>query len=551
MKKLNHLSIFLSTLFLPLIFFSVILLSVSMLSLPLLSISSLSVFGYDCTELIDGDNINGNIVLCESEYSLTDSLKISDDATLDCNNAIIKGNDVIDGLIIKENKNIVVKNCKFSNFLSGISVLDSENIEITENTIENNINGVSVSTSKEIKVNKNNIKSNSVVALHFTNCVNCEHTGNTLEDNANAMKIEYTCYTGDGVCPSSCTPSNDNDCQTQNQNQSQTQPTDPSIENDNNDLTTITGAVIGVPDETTSDNTAGADTAAEADSEPQKAEDTIDFNLIAENDELLQEAEVQPQSNVVYPIVETDDNSLTTPVLTALGFNAEKHFEILEDVELTMKRSVYEDRTVIEITILPKTYFTLLEFYEYFPKDILADASQLSSNVPFTAVKNLQAAKVKLTNIKKGSENIISFTIDKQLPKKQKTYTVFAKAYPKKDWLFNLLFVLVVLLFIDYLFSVRSTLKTYSMYLHGHMNERYMIITNKAYTYWFYLVPFVMLVSFIFEASIKAQIGLWVFRIFSVIIFVCYLTMMIAVSVDIMTFKKRYSLHTRTPKHKQ
>ena len=83
------------------------------------------------------------------------------------------------------------------------------------------------------------------------------------------------------------------------------------------------------------------------------------------------------------------------------------------------------------------------------------------------------------------------------------------------------------------------------------MNERYMIITNKAYTYWFYLVPFVMLVSFIFEASIKAQIGLWVFRIFSVIIFVCYLTMMIAVSVDIMTFKKRYSLHTRTPKHKQ
>ena len=259
MKKLNHLSIFLSTLFLPLIFFSVILLSVSMLSLPLLSISSLSVFGYDCTELIDGDNINGNIVLCESEYSLTDSLKISDDATLDCNNAIIKGNDVIDGLIIKENKNIVVKNCKFSNFLSGISVLDSENIEITENTIENNINGVSVSTSKEIKVNKNNIKSNSVVALHFTNCVNCEHTGNTLEDNANAMKIEYTCYTGDGVCPSSCTPSNDNDCQTQNQNQSQTQPTDPSIENDNNDLTTITGAVIGVPDETTSDNTAGAD----------------------------------------------------------------------------------------------------------------------------------------------------------------------------------------------------------------------------------------------------------------------------------------------------
>jgi len=522
-----------------------------MLSLPLLSISSLSVFGYDCTELIDGDNINGNIVLCESEYSLTDSLKISDDATLDCNNAIIKGNDVIDGLIIKENKNIVVKNCKFSNFLSGISVLDSENIEITENTIENNINGVSVSTSKEIKVNKNNIKSNSVVALHFTNCVNCEHTGNTLEDNANAMKIEYTCYTGDGVCPSSCTPSNDNDCQTQNQNQSQTQPTDPSIENDNNDLTTITGAVIGVPDETTSDNTAGADTAAEADSEPQKAEDTIDFNLIAENDELLQEAEVQPQSNVVYPIVETDDNSLTTPVLTALGFNAEKHFEILEDVELTMKRSVYEDRTVIEITILPKTYFTLLEFYEYFPKDILADASQLSSNVPFTAVKNLQAAKVKLTNIKKGSENIISFTIDKQLPKKQKTYTVFAKAYPKKDWLFNLLFVLVVLLFIDYLFSVRSTLKTYSMYLHGHMNERYMIITNKAYTYWFYLVPFVMLVSFIFEASIKAQIGLWVFRIFSVIIFVCYLTMMIAVSVDIMTFKKRYSLHTRTPKHKQ
>src|SRR3989338_1053256 len=551
MKKLNHLSIFLSTLFLPLIFFSVILLSVSMLSLPLLSISSLSVFGYDCTELIDGDNINGNIVLCESEYSLTDSLKISDDATLDCNNAIIKGNDVIDGLIIKENKNIVVKNCKFSNFLSGISVLDSENIEITENTIENNINGVSVSTSKEIKVNKNNIKSNSVVALHFTNCVNCEHRGNTLEDNANAMKIEYTCYTGDGVCPSSCTPSNDNDCQTQNQNQSQTQPTDPSIENDNNDLTTITGAVIGVPDETTSDNTAGADTAAEADSEPQKAEDTIDFNLIAENDELLQEAEVQPQSNVVYPIVETDDNSLTTPVLTALGFNAEKHFEILEDVELTMKRSVYEDRTVIEITILPKTYFTLLEFYEYFPKDILADASQLSSNVPFTAVKNLQAAKVKLTNIKKGSENNISFTIDKQLPKKQKTYTVFAKAYPKKDWLFNLLFVLVVLLFIDYLFSVRSTLKTYSMYLHGHMNERYMIITNKAYTYWFYLVPFVMLVSFIFEASIKAQIGLWVFRIFSVIIFVCYLTMMIAVSVDIMTFKKRYSLHTRTPKHKQ
>ncbi|MBI4453434.1 right-handed parallel beta-helix repeat-containing protein [Candidatus Woesearchaeota archaeon] len=549
MKKQNRLSINLITLFLPSVFFFLLFI------LSIFSISSAPVFGYDCTELIDGDNINGNVVLCEGEYSLTDSLKIADDATLDCNNALIKGNDVIDGLIISENKNIVVKNCKFSNFLSGISVVDSENIEITDNTLENNINGVTASTSKEIKVNKNNIKSSSVVALHFTSCANCEHTGNILEDNANAMIVEYTCYTGDGVCPNGCTSNNDSDCQTQNQNQSQMQTTYPTGDNDNSDLTTITGAVIGVPDETTGDNADSdsetANSAAEDASASQSTQDNIDFNLIAENDEVLQEADVQPLSNVVYPIVETDDNSLTTPVLTSLGFNAEKHFNILEDVELTMKRSVYEDRTVIEITILPKTYFTLLEFYEYFPKEILADASQLSSNVPFTAVKKMQAAKVKLTNLKKGSENIVTFTIDKQLPKKQKTYTVFAKAYPKKDWLFNLLFVLIILLFIDYLFSVRSTLKTYSMYLHGHMNERYMIITNKAYTYWFYFVPIVMLVSFIFEASIKAQIGLWTFRIFNVIIFVCYLTMMIAVSVDIMAFKKRYSLHTRAPKHKR
>ncbi|MFH1439197.1 MAG: NosD domain-containing protein [Candidatus Woesearchaeota archaeon] len=524
------------------------------------------VSAYDCV-VPTNDKILNDVLFCEGSYYIPDGLNLDDGVTVDCNNAEIVGDGSTQGVFLDDQKDITIKNCLFKNFFEGIVILDSKNIFITSNTLVNNTNGVRVYTSKNIKVNKNIVRDNINVGLHFVSCVDCEHSANVLDGNKNAMILEYACYTGDNTCPNNCNATVDYDCPAECGDDLcstagdcdcgegdvpiDQQIVDVSIDDLNDELD---DKKDDKPDDTATDSYIDAD---DNDGYQNKSDNIVasydaleevvlNFNVDGDASQVTGSSDMVDLSgsNIVYPIVSDIDIYVPLDVLDKFGSNDNFQSYFDKKLELKKKKIVYQDKTIIELKIKPKKYIPLLEIYEYFPKDVLQNASEIDVNVKFKPVKDKQSVKVKLTRLKKDKEVIVMFTIDKPLFDGH-SYTILNRIYHSRDLFINLFLLLILLIFLYYHIQLKQVLKKHTMYLHRHLTEHYIILTKDKLLGLFNLVPFLVIVLFLLENTLKLFLTLWLLRIVVLIVFIFYLLMLFAYMNDLSGFKRRYGIKSK------
>ncbi len=110
----------------------------------------------ECAIPEDGIVLESDTLLCYGEYSAPEGLKINaDDMTLDCNNSVISGNSLGNGILIDGRKNVSVKNCIISNYEIGVYLKNSAGNEIIQNNIENSKFGIALYQSPDNKLGGN------------------------------------------------------------------------------------------------------------------------------------------------------------------------------------------------------------------------------------------------------------------------------------------------------------------------------------------------------------------------------------------------------------
>jgi parallel beta-helix repeat protein len=505
----------------------------------------------DCTD-VSNSAIKDSVTFCQDTYYLPSGLNIDEDANniiIDCFYSVIIGSGGDQGIVIDTLKNITIKNCEFSNFHTGIMVIDSENITIESNKLSNNSNGIKVITSKNVGVNENKLTDNENMAINLVSCFNCEHESNNMLNNGQSMIIEYLCIGGDGVCPSHCNGTLDYDCNAICGDEVCTTEGDCDcniddipldemyIEEDEGDEEEV------VEEEITGDLELISYEDVETDNEIQNGYDD-DSLIIPLNFEFEDSSESKAENlvDVIYPVQFAIDNEIPSLVFETIDVNENKHQEINDLLKFSKKMIVNEGETEVELTITPKKYIPLLIMYEYFPDNFLDGATEVSSEsdgVKFS--KKKQMAKIKLTRLKKNEEFIVSYSLDKEVLGGE-SYTIFYKAYPKRNLFIGVLVLLIVLMYTYFAFSIRPFLKKYEMYLHKHISERYLIISKEEILSLFIIFPIVALAVFFFEVTFKLLMGLWLLKFLVFVLFVLYLGLFLIMFMDMMDFKKRYHI---------
>jgi len=552
-----------------------------MLLISLLSVFSFSVFAYECTEP-SSDLITEDTTLCEGSYYLPDGVSVDDGINLNCDNTELIGSGSGQGLILENKVNITVQNCNFMHFYEGIFVVDSESINLDHNIIQNNTRGIAIYSSKDIVLTKNTMKDNLDAGLYLIDCFECQKNNQIFDGNGQAMVIEHSCTGGDNLCPSNCNGSIDYDCQaicgdlicttegdcdcsegeipldemisTTDDEDDEDYEDDEEDESTEDDESTVNDESTDL-DDVDENEIEESETDEDADSSDKDVTlvelsegllgegidhngnvDTIDFEILGVMDE-----ETPDDGLTVYPIVADFKNNVPLVAFEQLKVDSVKHSEFSDELVFSKVKRLYKDSTEIVLKITPKKNMVSLTVFEYFPKEILKDASLLSSDIPFKPLKKQQAVKMTLKRLKKGEEKIITFTINKQI-KDDESYTLFVKSLPKRDWFVALSFVLVILMYLYYALHAKPIIKKHAMYLHDHMKDRYFLIAKDELLMLFLIGPILVVGLFLLEPTLKLWFGLWIFRIVVFALFVVYLLLSLALFADITYFKKRYKI---------
>jgi len=79
-------------------------------------------------------------VFCGGTFILPGGISIDrDNVVIDCNHAVIKGNNFEGvGITIKNRNNVVIKNCKIANYAVGVFIQDSKGILLYDSTLMRN-----------------------------------------------------------------------------------------------------------------------------------------------------------------------------------------------------------------------------------------------------------------------------------------------------------------------------------------------------------------------------------------------------------------------------
>ncbi|MEM4263983.1 MAG: right-handed parallel beta-helix repeat-containing protein [Candidatus Woesearchaeota archaeon] len=98
----------------------------------------------DCQKPMNGKTYTSDKRFCSNTFYLPDGIIVGrDNIVIDCNHAVLKGNNFEGiGIIIKNKNNVVIKNCKIANYAVGISIQDSKNITFYGNTLMRNNMGI-------------------------------------------------------------------------------------------------------------------------------------------------------------------------------------------------------------------------------------------------------------------------------------------------------------------------------------------------------------------------------------------------------------------------
>lgn len=118
-------------------------------------LSSLELVSAVCTRPILSRDLNASTKLCGNNFVLNNGLVISkDNVNIDCSSAVINGAGAVNsaGIFIEDRKNVVLRNCKLTNYDTGVFVKNSSNIVLKDITLLRNNIGVRIIDSLNVNV---------------------------------------------------------------------------------------------------------------------------------------------------------------------------------------------------------------------------------------------------------------------------------------------------------------------------------------------------------------------------------------------------------------
>ncbi len=156
----------------------------------------LNISNSSCVIPTNSMNINSNTIFCNGDYNLIDGITISsDNIELDCNNALILGNNTdcgqgsVNGINVNNHKNVTIKNCKLRYYVRGLYDLGDDN-KINNNFF--NKTCLSIATGNNIDSSlliSNNFFLNSSSHVLYGAFVNSTISHNLFENSINVLSF--------------------------------------------------------------------------------------------------------------------------------------------------------------------------------------------------------------------------------------------------------------------------------------------------------------------------------------------------------------------------
>jgi parallel beta-helix repeat protein len=176
----------------------------------------------ECEAAFDLMQITKDTYLCNKAFDVPSGITIkTDNVTLDCNGAIIRGTAMQDGqgIIIDGADGVTVKNCNILNYNVGIYVKEANRNTIVQNALLKNQIGVRMYQAFENRFESNADKSilkpvSALVSKFNTfQITNKELDKDFCDVNmCNEQGFINPCEDGDVYCSPSCNYETDNDC---------------------------------------------------------------------------------------------------------------------------------------------------------------------------------------------------------------------------------------------------------------------------------------------------------------------------------------------------
>ncbi len=105
---------------------------------------------FACSDPLDGKVYTSDQKFCNKNYYLPDGIVVdADDIVIDCGNAVLRGDFKGTGILIKNRKNVEVKNCNIVNYNHGIHLSNAEGADIHDNNLLRNFIGIRLEDSTQ------------------------------------------------------------------------------------------------------------------------------------------------------------------------------------------------------------------------------------------------------------------------------------------------------------------------------------------------------------------------------------------------------------------
>lgn len=132
-----------------------------------LVLSILPIANAVCTIPEDGIVVRENTSFCYGAYEIKGGINVAaDGVVVECNNSVLTGNGIGYGILLRDRRDVVVKNCTLSNYEVGIYMESTNNSIIRSNHLAKNKFGIALFNSFSNSLNNNslyeNLRGNSV-----------------------------------------------------------------------------------------------------------------------------------------------------------------------------------------------------------------------------------------------------------------------------------------------------------------------------------------------------------------------------------------------------
>jgi parallel beta-helix repeat protein len=338
-----------------LIVLSVIIISIISLIITLPSVQAQCVMP-SSNLIIDTDTI-----LCEEAYQLPYSIVIGNSGvTLDCNHATLKGSGFGEGITVIDVGSVTIKNCKIENYENGIYLKNSNNNQITDNELTSNVNGIAIENSQQNSIVDNKISSLEENIVYY-------NEGNDYEDN--------------------------------NYNEPLAEETTNSAEYNEKEIES----------EQQEANVLETEYADNLDSLDKEEKGLISSNVNEITIEDTEEAKVEITNNV--------NKEALNKIVTIRNKDHEAASSL---VEIKKTKTISTDnegipKTTFETLIKAKEDVKNLVVYEYIPKEIASDASELKFYGNAEIVESDPVLKKEIGDVKKDEIIVITYEVNKMV----------------------------------------------------------------------------------------------------------------------------------------